>query len=97
VIRDVVEAATKKPSRRRRARAARFLGTQPAASSIADSPPEESPITDDDFPVVTTDVPVLDECEDGLVRASEESSGEETPEDFSLDDLDVDDWDVASQ
>jgi putative transposase len=97
VIRDVVEAATKKPSRRRRARTARFLGTQPASSNIADSPPEDSPVTDDDFPVVTTDAPVLDECEDGQVRAAEESSEEGTQEDFSVDDLDVDDWGVASQ
>ncbi len=97
VIRDVVEAATKKPSRRRRTRTARFLGTQPAASNIADSPPEESRITDDDFPVVTTDATVLDEGEVSQMLNADKLSEEETTEEFSLDDLDVDDWDVASQ
>lgn len=97
VIREVVEAATKKPSRRRRTRAARFLGTQPESSHTTDPPRDEHPPEDDDFPVVTTDDPIAEMREDTPTLESEESGVADPSEDFLLDDIDVDDWDVASQ
>ncbi len=97
VIRDVVEAATKKPSRRRRTRAARFLGTQPGSSYTTDPPPDELPPSRDDFPVVATDDPIPEMRDDTTNLESEESGVADPSEDFLLDDIDVDDWDVASQ
>ncbi len=71
-IREVVEQTMKKPSRKRRARAARFLGTSRLTSDGDDSS-ESNESSDDTQPTV-----------------------EHSTDDIDSSQLDVDDWEVAS-
>jgi len=88
-IRDVVEQTVKKPSRRRRVRAARFLNQH--VSSEQSSELSESGWEDLDGKAVS--VPSMN----ANVNAPEPVQPEGLPEELlDLSDLDVDDWEVAS-
>ncbi len=93
VIRDVVEAAVTKPSKRRRTRAARFLGTAkvdlPTADDVDTAASEFSVIADEEESPTAVD--------DTLPGNAElyNPAHEETDAMFDPDDLDVDDWEVA--
>ena len=93
VIRDVVEAAVKKPSKRRRTRAARFLGNAkvdlPTSDDVDTAASEFSVVADDEQSPTAVDE---------TLRGNAELPGvpnEETEEMFDPNDLDVDDWEVA--
>jgi putative transposase len=91
VIREVVEAAVKTPSKRRRTRAARFLGSdreaQPATTEVA-SDALRSPIEALDRHATHDD-----EVEGNTTESS--ASSAELDETISPYDLNVDDWEVA--
>ena len=92
-IRDVVEAAVKKPSKRRRTRAARFLGTKKAdQSGVEDvnTEPAEFSVVDNEDGTAASD-------EEGLQtdEGRAESPREEADDACDPNDLDVDDWEVA--
>ncbi|MCH8054252.1 MAG: hypothetical protein IH895_09340, partial [Planctomycetes bacterium] len=106
-IRDVVEEAISKPSRKRRVRAARFGQTQPAADradrqlqddewiDVAgnETQPPVVAVPSEDGPA-TQDDP--DRAEPPANDEEPESSLDELdPDDIDPDDIDVDDWDVV--
>lgn len=83
-IREVVEEALRKPSRRRRARAARFLSKpalQPTNEDESSSAPTPSPLPQNDGERQP------DPTDDG---------GNESAANINPDEIDVDDWDVTS-
>jgi len=88
-IRDVAEQAMTRPSRKRRVRVARFLQEPPSdQNSISDTDPtaSEALAHSDQTP------PTGHNSEAG----SSDTSGNELAADIDPDDLDVDDWDVAT-
>ncbi len=93
VIRDVVAAAVKKPSKRRRVRAARFLGTarvdQPASADLNTEADEFAVVADDDDSTASET--------DSRQKIDKECAptAEQVDETFDPNDLDVDDWEVA--
>ena len=97
-IRDVVQASLTKPSRRRRKRAARFLGQPPQAdrpvrlfeADWRDVPGSESGEPLPQTPPDRQPVPADDE-----EQARPPSSPERNPPEIDPDDLDVDDWEVT--
>ena len=92
VIRDVVAASVKKPSKQRRARAARFLGAakvdQPADADAQAEADESTVVTTHDGSPPPEDSGA--EADNQLAAPSEDAD-----ETFDPDDLDVDDWEVA--
>ncbi len=89
-IRDVVESALQKPSRRRRVRAARFLQSKP---SLENEPPSEDEVDCSDF-IASDDEVVLPVPESS--PESDPPDGASDQEASDLSDIDVDDWEVAS-
>jgi putative transposase len=93
VIRDVVEAAAKKPSKQRRTRAARFLGTakdnQPAKQDVH-AEANEFVVVANHFCSSGSDEDTLQGDDELDVAPSEELADTIDPND-----LDVDDWEVA--
>lgn len=89
-IRDVVEAALQKPSRRRRVRAARFLQSKP---SLQDGPTPGDEVDSSDFVASNGEVapPVPESPPES---ESPDHGPDQEPSDLS--DIDVDDWEVAS-
>jgi putative transposase len=87
VIRDIAESTMKKPSRRRRTKAARFLGDSSSASAGSNS---QSPETNM-FPAPDgNEVPA--EPDTNLTEA--DNTENTSHPDNALDDLDLDDWEI---
>jgi hypothetical protein len=90
-IRDVVEAALQKPSRRRRVRVARFLQSKPSPQDESGSEGEVG-ATDSAANDNEVAAPVSSESRTG----SDASDNGLDHESSDLSDIDVDDWEVAS-
>jgi hypothetical protein len=85
VIRDIAESTMKKPSRRRRTKAARFLGESRSANmDDATAPPEivEASAASDTASEILTEPDAVT------------SQPAEADTDCEFDDLDLDDWEV---
>ena len=83
-IREVVEEALRKPSRRRRARAARFL-----------SKPALQPTNEDESSSAPTPSPLPQNDSERQPDPTDDGRNESAPN-INPDDIDVDDWDVTS-
>jgi hypothetical protein len=97
VIRDVVAASAKKPSKKRRVRAARFLG-KPESAGAQDGAAEEGPWADVPLPgggsPPRAPAPAADPAQPGAAAADGPEPARAAPVDPT--DLDVEDWGVAS-
>jgi hypothetical protein len=88
-IREVAEQAMSKPSRKRRTRAARFLQEPPSERTRT--------VETDSTPSALIDRPDRLPPEDTTASATDDESPlNEIVSDIDPDDLDVDDWDVAT-
>ncbi|HWL10145.1 MAG TPA: transposase family protein [Planctomicrobium sp.] len=88
-IRDVVEQTVKKPSRKRRVRAARFLNQHASAEQNSDL----SEAGSEDLEGKAVSVPLMSAAPDSPEPVQPEGLPEEP---IDLSDLNVDDWEVAS-
>ena len=101
-IRDVVEEAISKPSRKRRVRAARYGQTQPATDRT------DRQLQDDEWVDVAShetqppaeadtscDGPDTQPDPDRTERPSSDQNSKSSPDEIELADIDVDDWDVV--
>jgi putative transposase len=101
-IRDVVEEALQKPSRRRRVRAARFLSTPRTASNGQEERGDDgwldaaSDAQDSSLGPSGGDSPDSHDESTEPQRDSPEVTNEQPPLNIDADDIDVDDWDVTS-
>jgi hypothetical protein len=87
VIRDIAESTMKKPSRRRRTKAARFLGESSSASAGSNPQNPETNM----FPASDgNEVPA--EPDTNLTEA--DNTENTSHPDNALDDLDLDDWEI---
>ena len=87
VIRDIVESTMKKPSRRRRTKAARFLGDSSSASAGSNPQNPETNM----FPTPDgNEIPA--ETDPNLTEA--DNTENTSHPDNALDDLDLDDWEI---
>jgi len=90
-IRDVVEQTVKKPSRKRRARAARFLNQHRSAESNSELPEKEWLELDG-----TSALPTAEVRQPSPEQPVAEDLDPVETEPIDLSDLNVDDWEVAS-
>ncbi|QDU92330.1 Mu transposase C-terminal domain-containing protein [Lignipirellula cremea] len=90
-IREVIEATLHQPSRKRRSRAARFLGPQPLAPQLTE---EDWIDVDATAPPSSSSPPAIESpAPEGTSTVT--SPAPEPPIDIEDADLDVDDWDIA--